>query len=382
MRVPNVEKRRLKNGGTAYYWIPKRQGKKVGLHNEALGTNEAIALSRAVRLNELLRKALLERQSPSLMTVDRLIDFYQQDFDLYLSLAPNTRRGYDKNLRAVSSKIGAYRVDAFTPDDCHNIYVELRREVGLKRANVIFNQARMVFNLAVRKNMITDNPFSQVKRKAPKKVSRKLIEKVVWTRGYYNTLVETAFKTGENELAVAAMMAFELCQREGDLIGSTQVDDNGQEYWHAALWADYDGTRFRIIQGKTDRPVYVNVATFVPDLKAALDGMTRHNSQIINYVPKKVLGQRGKTHARPFKEDHFRRVYRRVREAAGLPADLKFMNLRHGGLTELASLEVGDDLKMALSGHVQRATLDRYVFPTSEMADQALAARLANKVSK
>ncbi|MDZ7618840.1 MAG: hypothetical protein U1E05_17685, partial [Patescibacteria group bacterium] len=66
-------------------------------------------------------------------------------------------------------------------------------------------------------------------------------------------------------------------------------------------------------------------------------------------------------------------------EAADLPADLKFMNLRHGGLTELASLEAGDDVKMALSGHKQRQTLDKYVFPTSDMADRALAIRSKNK---
>lgn len=382
MKVPNVERRRMKNGDVAYYWIPKRQGKRAGMHGEPLGKNEAAALLRAIHLNGLLQKALQERERASLMTTDRLIDLYKKDFDMFTSLAPNTRRGYTNNLSVISREIGDIRIDVHTPKDAHDIYVKWRKTYGLKRANVLFIQLKMLFRLAIRENLLEKNPFTEEPLKAPKKVSRRAIARPIWTRDRYNLLVAKAFEMGEPEVAIATMLAFELCQREGDIIGSMQIDDNGQEYWHAMLWSDYDGRHLQVIQGKTDQPIFVDIGTYVPELKTQLDNMERHTTQIINYVPRKKRGQRGIHLPRPFKVHHFGKVFQKIRTEAKLPGGLWFMNLRHGGLTELGELEVGDDLKMALSGHLQRGTLDHYVFKTSGMANQALAARLENRVSK
>jgi len=381
LRIRNIECRKLSDGSIGFYWRSKQYGKMLGFHAEALGTDPLKAFLRAVELNQRLEAALEEHLNPKeqALTVDYMIGLYQKDFDYYEILQPKTRRGYDIDLRAVSREIGSKLITSFTPSSCHLWYVDLRKNYGLKRANVIYRMARMLFRLPVRMDLLTDNPFEKVYLRQPKKRTRAELDRNIWTRDRYNTLISKAFEMREDQLGVAAMMAYELCQRECDLIGSMQVDDDGKEYWHAALWADYDGQRLRIIQSKTDVPIYVNIAEYLPDLKLRLDALPRANAQIINYVPKKKKGQRGNLTIRPYKEDHFRRVYRKVREAAKLPPDLYFMNLRHGGLTELASLEAGDDIKQALSGHKQRGTLDRYVFHTSDMADRALQVRMKNK---
>lgn len=381
-RIPYMSARQLKGGKIAYYWIPKRVGPRVGMHSEPLGQDYSKAAERAIHLNKQLKRALEELKvgaSARPLTVDRLIDLYQKDNDMYLSLQPKTRRGYDKNLRVVSREIGEYQVRSFTPLICHRWYEALRKKYSLSRSNALYTQAKMVFNLAVRETMIERNPFRDVRLKTPKKRTRQMLARSIWTRTHFDTFVSKCFELGEDMMGIAAMMAFELCQREGDIIGSTQIDDSGIEYWHAVVWADYDGRYLRIVQSKTDVPVYVDIATYLPELKQRIDALARVNSQIVNYVPKGKVGQRGLEHPRPYKEDHFRHVFRKIRKAAELPEDLKFMNLRHGGLTELAGLEAGDDVKMALSGHRQRATLDRYVFPTSQMADRALAVRTQNK---
>lgn len=375
----------LKSGQIAYYWYPKYLGKKAGMTSEALGTDYDVAMERARKLNAQMEEILREQKeeahlSPNRpVTVDRLITMYERDFDMFRSLQPKTQRGYTSNLKIVSRELGDIRIDAFTPQLCHRWYVSLREKYSLKRANVIFIMTKMLFRLAVREDMIDLNPFAAVKVKSPRKRTRELLSRTIWTREHYNTFIATCMKKDEVMMAAAAMMAFELCQRQGDIIGTPQIDDEGERYWHAALWADYDGQKLRIVQSKTDVPVYVDIASHVPELKQLLDSLPRRNPQIINYVPKRKKGQRGNLTIRPYKEDHFRRVYRSIRDAAGLPEDLKFMNLRHGGLTELGSLEAGDDVKMALSGHKQRQTLDKYVFPTSDMADRALQIRNKNK---
>lgn len=378
-----ITRRRSRDGEISFYWDAEERGKKAGMHRERLSDVPEEAFERAERLNKQLESTLFEMKMESeqarIVTVDVLIGMYEKDLDMFRSLQPKTQYGYEANLKVVSRYLGKTRIDAFTPQLCHRWYEKLREDFSLKRANVIYNQAKMLFRLSIRENLLPSNPFKEVKMKTPRRKNRELMERVYWDRNYYERFIGACRENGHEVMAVAAMIAFELCQRQCDIIGSWQIDDENEKYWHAITWNDYDGEHLRIIQSKTDAPVYAHIAEQVPELKVALDRLERHNTQIINYVPTRRKGQRGRVHIRPYNGHLFRKEYRRMREAAGLPEALKFTNFRHGGLMELGLSGVGDDLKQALSGHKQRSTLDKYVMPTSEMADRALAARRVNK---
>ncbi len=69
----------------------------------------------------------------------------------------------------------------------------------------------------------------------------------------------------------------------------------------------------------------------------------------------------------------FRTAWRRLTKAAGL-AGLRFHDLRHHAITELAESQVSDQTIMAIAGHVSQKMLARYSHVRSEARRQAVTA--------
>ena len=69
----------------------------------------------------------------------------------------------------------------------------------------------------------------------------------------------------------------------------------------------------------------------------------------------------------------FRTAWRRLTNAAGL-AGLRFHDLRHHAITELAESQVSDQTIMAIAGHVSQRMLSRYSHVRSEARRQAVTA--------
>jgi integrase len=73
----------------------------------------------------------------------------------------------------------------------------------------------------------------------------------------------------------------------------------------------------------------------------------------------------------------FRTAWRRFTKTAGL-AGLRFHDLRHHAITELAESQVSDQTIMAIAGHVSQKMLARYSHVRSEARRQAVMALSAN----
>ena len=69
----------------------------------------------------------------------------------------------------------------------------------------------------------------------------------------------------------------------------------------------------------------------------------------------------------------FRTAWRKLTKAAGL-AGLRFHDLRHHAITELAESQVSDQTIMAIAGHVSQKMLARYSHVRSEARRQAVMA--------
>jgi len=69
----------------------------------------------------------------------------------------------------------------------------------------------------------------------------------------------------------------------------------------------------------------------------------------------------------------FRTAWRRLTKAAGL-VGLRFHDLRHHAITELAESQVSDQTIMAIAGHVSQKMLARYSQVRSEARRQAVMA--------
>src|SRR5271157_2550891 len=75
----------------------------------------------------------------------------------------------------------------------------------------------------------------------------------------------------------------------------------------------------------------------------------------------------------------FRTAWRRLTKAAGLEG-LRFNDLRHHAITELAESQVSDQTIMAIAGHVSQKMLARYSHVRSEARRQAVMALSAKPV--
>jgi integrase len=72
-------------------------------------------------------------------------------------------------------------------------------------------------------------------------------------------------------------------------------------------------------------------------------------------------------------QNTFRTAWRKLTKAAGL-AGLRFHDLRHHAITELAESQVSDQTIMAIAGHVSQKMLARYSHVRSEARRQAVMA--------
>ena len=76
----------------------------------------------------------------------------------------------------------------------------------------------------------------------------------------------------------------------------------------------------------------------------------------------------------------WRSAWRSLRKAAGIPA-LRFHDLRHHAITELAESQASDQTIMAIAGHVSRQMLEHYSHVRLELKRKALEALQTRSVS-
>jgi len=130
--------------------------------------------------------------------------------------------------------------------------------------------------------------------------------------------------------------------------------------------------RVQIRQHKTDALVWIPLAD-LPELRLRLDGTPRIAAQVITDNDGRPWA--GNIH-------QFRKIVRRIADAAQLPDTLTFMDLRRSGLTELGNAGATDDEIRSVSGHLTREIVARYVLPSDVQAAHALKKRRRARTSK
>jgi hypothetical protein len=191
-----------------------------------------------------------------------------------------------------------------------------------------------------------DNPFRKMDLEYKAKATR------LFQHDDLQKFVAAADTAGEFSIGTAAMIAFYWLQREIDIIGRLA--------WSHYRPADAPGFA-RVVHHKTgeivDLPLYDEDGSALwPELMERLDASERHGTLI---VTRDTL-DRFKRVRLPWKKRHFLRHVAKIRIAAGIDPEIKFMGLRHGGNTEGADANLTDAQMRALSGHLTTAALLRY----------------------
>jgi hypothetical protein len=164
---------------------------------------------------------------------------------------------------------------------------------------------------------------------------------------------EVAERNGRRSLKIAALLAFELNQREGDVLSLSR--------------SSYDGVHVVLRQEKTGTLVKV-LATQA--LRTVLDAIDHNHATVVISEATEL----------PYKEDYFRHEFRRIADLAGL--DFQFRDLRRGGLTETADAGATLIQLHATSGHKSLQSSEPYLVPTTHQADEAIRLRERHRASR
>lgn len=375
--------------GTSYYWnlptwarkrdVEEREkgvdGKPCPLTNETLPSNLSKMIERADELNAALDAWRIGDEEAAIKkgSFAWLVRWFQRH-PKYLCTSPKTQRGYDQGLALIENheldgnlgRVGNINAKAIEPYHADEIWERLRVSgkdgERTATANAAMRAARRMYSCALRKKLVTQNPFS--KMDLPTTGGDTLPAEREQVRAF----IEASDRIGMPSMGTAAMLGFELCQREGDVI--------------SLGWTQYhQGTEIQIRQHKTGQliwvPLFDEEGELFPGLIARLEASPRRGTVIVMRDRPVAAGL-----YKPYEEHLFRKHFRQVREAAGLPASFTMMSCRHGGLTELGDAEGTDQEMMATGGHKTRAMLSVYTRRSGKQALNGARKRRAMRTEK
>ncbi|MBR0648099.1 tyrosine-type recombinase/integrase [Roseomonas terrae] len=264
-------------------------------------------------------------------------------------LADNTRRDYRWLAGVLAAhdvnglQLGTIPAKALKPRHADKIHADLRIARGAAAAHYACRYARRVWNWARRQEHVEANPWAGME--LPGVAARKQR----WTRAQIDAFAAKAVEMDWPSQALALRLGWRLGLRQADILGLT--------------WTALD--QRTLTTGKTGADVPL-VADAYPDLKDALAATERGGVQVLICETTKA----------PWGGDHFRHIFREIAEAAGIPADLQWRDLRATAATELS--DAGADV-IALSthtGHETTAMARRYARRTPEQFEAAARLRV------
>ncbi len=339
---------RLRSISGRYFWRPTPAVKALGFAAEALGADLDAAIAKARRLNDAVDEAIRTGGKVSIVpnSVGHLIQIYEAS-PAYAKLAASTRVEYAMGLRRIETTAARFLVARIDRKGLVETYDKLIKAHGLISANNLMKLWRILLGVAYDRGWRKDNPASKMHMTSGD------ARTAVWTPDQVDTVCRAATAAGRPSIALAIRLAYDIGQRQGDVLRLT-----------ASAW---NGTSIRVRQGKTGSTVIVPVA---PETRALIDGRKKTDSTQL------IVTEHG---GKPYASHHFRHEFAAIREAAGLPDNLQFRDLRRSAATELGAAGATDDEIRAVTGHRSREVVKVYVVPDDRMAKAAQAKRHRNK---
>ncbi len=328
-----------------WFWEPPPRLRGPSHKTVALGADQATAWALARNLN---RDLTGDPGKGSPGTVRWLFSQFEGT-SKFEKLAESTQRDYRWLAGVLSAheiggvKLGTLPAKALKPRHADKIHAELREARGESASHYACRYARRVWNWARRQEHVEGNPWAGME--LPMLVARKQR----WTREQVEAFCDKAVAMGWPSQALAVRLGWRLGIRQADILTLT--------------WTALD-TR-SLTTSKTGAEVPL-VAGAYPDLRQALKKAPRKAVQVLIC----------ETTGLPWGGDHFRHTFREIADAAEIPADLQFRDLRATAATELS--DAGADV-IALSthtGHETTAMARRYARRTPEQFEAAAKLRV------
>lgn len=327
-----------------WFWEPPPRLRGPSHKTVALGADQGIAWQVARQLNQQLAGEGRAGQG----TVRWLLDQFEAS-PTFERKAESTRKDYRWLGRLLSAheiggvQLGGLPARAIRARHADKIHAELKTKHGAATAHYACRYSRRVWNWARRQEHVEDNPWAAMELAGlPARKQR-------WTRPQVDAFLAKAAEKGWPSQALAAHLAWRTTLREQDILGLT--------------WTQIDK---RLVDTRKTGAEVPIVASAYPDLAKRLKATPRAAVQVVVCEATKLA----------WKEDHFRHIFREIADAAGIPKDLQFRDLRSTGLTELADAGADAIAHSTHAGHLTAEMRRRYVRRTPEQFEAAAKLRL------
>ena len=283
-------------------------------------------------------------------TVDDLIQKYlvSNDFNM---LRDKSKKDYRYFLSVMSDQFGDTAYDKVTSKQAKHAYEEWVVR-GITLANHVRNSSSRLYHYAIDMEYATFNPFANIKRKtAPQR-------KVVWSEDDVRHFLGTAYSSFEwRSIGLIVQMAYEWCQRLGDM--------------RLLTWDNLDlpDKKLYLEQSKKRAEVTLPIED---DLHSMLI-QQQEDFGFQQYVAPRVRPVRGVYE--PYGLDRLGKAGRVVMREAGLSDELRLMDLRRTGTTEMVEAGVSMGQIMSVTGHTNPQSVKPYMKNTYASANSALTMR-------
>ena len=349
-----VQKRVSPSGDISFRYNPTKKWVDAGVvQRMELPSNVREMRKAAAELNKRIDAYVEENKHKQLKpssTVEELVQYYYQSND-YQSLCDKAKSDYRYCLSELCSAIGSKQYRNVSSKTAKQLYEEWVKR-GVQFANHVATAASRIYNYAITMEEAEVNPFRKIKRKRP--VQRT----TVWEHEHVITFLNTAYTRFEwRSIGLIVQMAYEWCQRLGDM--------------RMLTWDDVDlhVKQLTLEQSKRRAKVYLPISDDLADMLAE----QKKDFGFQKYVAPYHVPSKGAYH--PYKLVQLSVVGRRVMQEAGLPDDLRMMDLRRTGVTQMVDSGVPLPQIMSVTGHNSIVSVKPYMKHTFDSANNALTTR-------
>jgi len=246
------------------------------------------------------------------------------------------------------------RLNQITPDDIRE-YQTYRLAQG-RHPNTVNHEVKMLFRLLKRAKLLS-RVRDDVKLLPVKREPRRML-----SEDEKHTLLSVAASKPEWQLAYcAALLTANTTMRPAEL--------------KRLLWRDIDSTESAVIVRRSKTDAGTRVIPLNADSLAALSALEQRARALETYGAERYVFPRLWPQidgTRPMGRNGWRSAWRSLRKAAGFPR-LRFYDLRHQCITELAEGGVPAEVIREVAGHVDPAMMRWYSHPRLEARRRAVA---------
>lgn len=289
-------------------------------------------------------------------TVEDLVLTYYSSNDFNM-LRERSQKDYRYFLGILVSEFGDTPFDTVTSKQAKHAYEEWVKR-GITFANHVCTVASLVYRYAMEMEYATLNPFANIKRKTPKQ------RKVVWTEDDVQKFLSFCYSDfNYRNIGLIIHMAYEWCQRLGDMRVLT---------WDAI---DFDTQRLHLEQSKRRAQVTLPISDDLCEMLTQQE----NDFGFQQYVAPRPRPVGGSYH--PYSIDRLSKAGRAAMRLAGLSEDIRLMDLRRTGTTEMVEAGVSIGQIMSVTGHSNPQSVKPYMKNTFASANYALTTRKMHDIS-